>query len=108
MASDYREGWKAGFNECDDGAIDAYKLSRYSDEYRVGYVIGWGETRYVGAPPNHRYHLIGAMAEEESGIGIALFERCHQLESEEWADFKEGFLGDDDEPFDDDDENFDD
>lgn len=108
MSGSFEEGYKKGFEEGGSGKdIDAYWLSQFYDEHRVGYVLGFGESEFVAAPPEFRYHLIGEMA-AKSGVGLSLFERYHDLDDEGWEDFKKGYVGDDDDENFDEDDDFDD
>ncbi|WP_156363967.1 hypothetical protein [Pseudomonas mandelii] len=108
MSTEFKDGYGKGFEEGGSGRdIDAFELSPHSGEYRVGYVLGFGESEFVSAPPDFRYHLIGEIA-AKSGVGISLFERFHDLGDEDWEDFKKGYVGDEDEEVLDDEDDFDD
>lgn len=97
MSTEFNKGYSRGFEEGEAGKeIDAYGLSPHSDQYRVGYVLGFGESAYVGVPPDYRYNLIGGMA-SKSGVALNLFDRHHDLGDEDWEDFKKGYVGDEDE-----------
>lgn len=103
MSDFFNEGYKKGFEEGGSGKdIDDYWLSQFYDEYRVGYVLGFGESEFVAASPEFRYHLIGGMA-KSSGVSLGLFERHHDLDDEGWEDFKKGFLDEEEDEFEDDD-----
>lgn len=108
MRTEFKDGYSKGFEEGGSGKdIDAFELSPYPNEYRVGYVLGFGESEFVRVPPDSRYQLIGEMA-TKSGVGISLFERYHDLGDEDWEDFKKGYVGDEDEEVFDDEDEFDD
>lgn len=108
MSTDFNEGYKKGFEEGGAGEdIDAFWLRPHSEKYRVGYVLGFGVSEFVGVPPDFRYQLIGEMA-AKSGVGFSLFGRHHNLGDEDWEDFKKGYFGDQDEEVFDDEDEFDD
>lgn len=104
MSDVFEEGYKKGYADGGSGKdIDAYKLSQFYDEYRAGYVLGFGESEFVAAPAEYRYQLIGGIA-AKSGVALSIFERYHDLNDEGWDGFKKGFTGDEhDEHFNEDD-----
>lgn len=95
--SDYKTGWRRGFEEGGNGAeIDAYQLSQYPDEDAVGYVMGFGESTFPGVPPDFRYRMIGELA-ATSGVPLSRFENAGRMTRNELDDFRKGFSGDDQE-----------
>lgn len=108
MGELFSAGRSKGFQEGgQDKEIDAFAISTFKDEYRVGYVLGFGESTYPGVPPEYRYHLMGEIA-AKSAVPIAHFERYGNLSNEALEQFKEGYQGAQEQEFSWDDDEIDD
>ncbi|RMH85233.1 hypothetical protein EA796_06910 [Pseudomonas sp. AOB-7] len=86
--SDYKDGYEAGGQ--DRSPMDAFRLSQYSDKFRVGYVMGHGESANVGTPAEYRYSLIGELAAK---LRVPCSDFREVLEDDFYDDFKRGYLG---------------
>lgn len=95
MADDYKAGWSKGFEAGSPGnEIDAFSISSFTDDFRVGYVLGFGESAFPGVPPDYRYRMIGELA-ANARVPLRHFEAARAIPPGDMQEFRAGYLGDD-------------
>lgn len=94
MGDLFKAGWSKGLSEgSPTEGVDAFGLSTFQNEFRVGYVLGYGESAFPGVPPDFRYYMIGELA-ANSGVPLSHFGQYGNLTSEELKQFTDGYNGD--------------
>lgn len=86
MSDAFDAGRKAGFEA--DGEIDAFGISSFVDEYRVGYVIGFTQSEHAGTPAPHWSVFAG---ENAAKARVPMQKFREHFDRESWSSFTEGY-----------------